>query len=255
MLRCFFRLKVQDKNDDNYDKKLILLKIDQPIDESKTSYADFLEPISPCARKLLHFTYSHLIVKFLLKYFGNVTHSSVDDHPSLQDLVLERHLILLISLRVLRKLEIVSFNYKGESASNTLEFYRFYRVDFTGYQPSKAYIPEGNRLYVPISTQYPEFDFVYFDIHLNTAFFVNLSKQKDAFNNIVASDEKAKKQNRIKSAMSVGEIIRSTASASSFSNFKLNCFGILDLEKVFSARHSFFRRLLSNERQFRNRSD
>jgi len=148
---------------------------------------------------------------------------------TVEGILLESHLIQLMRLKLLCKLEIVSINLnqngetvskndKGEPFENILELKNFKIIQFAGYLEPESERPRRNTLYIPISRQYPGFDFVYYEMSLNAAFFVNVTKQENAFIHIVHNDKKAKKDKRIKSTIKVKKFLR--VSQKFFKKFK-----------------------------------
>lgn len=217
MLKCFMGKKI-DFNDEVYDKRLIVLRKTDRNDELKST-AYFLEPISPCAREMLYRIYADDIKDLLFKNFHAVTRSTIGQHPSV--LGIEKNIIILIRLKVLTKLNIVSFKTDGSSNSTILELDKFEQIEFAGCYAPKEQIKfetlvKGNKLFIPISMQYPGFDFVYFDKYCKRAFFFYVTKQNDAFEHIATNDENAKNSNRIKANIGVCEILISKLMWSSF---------------------------------------
>jgi len=204
------RRKITDESDKYYDKRFVVLRKDQPTTDGST--AEFLEPFSPCARTLLFSTYAGLLVDTeILKNFLSVTKSTIGDHDVVQGILLEQHVIDLMRLKVLKTFEIVSIDKKGSGATNKLKLENFVDVEFAGYLAPQD-PPLRNTLYIPLSKQYPAFDFVYYDYLNKAAYFVNVTKQQDAFDHIASNDRKAKAKKRVTISIKVSEIIINFAS-------------------------------------------
>lgn len=220
MLRCFMRKKI-DFNDEVYDKRLIVLRKTDRSDESKST-AYFLEPITPCAREMLYRIYADDIKDSLFKNVHPMARSIIG--PSV--LGIEKNIIILIRLKVLTKLNIISIQTDGSSNSTILELDKFEQIEFAGcYAPKEEIkfdtLVKGNKLFIPISMQYPRFDFVYFDKYCKRAFFFYVIKQNDALDQIATNDENAKNSNRIKANIGVCEILISKLMWSSFEIFEI----------------------------------
>lgn len=225
MLRCFMRKKI-DFNDEVYDKRLIVLRKTDRSDESKST-AYFLEPITPYAREMLYRIYADDIKDSLFKNVHPMARSTIG--PSV--LGIEKNIIILIRLKVLTKLNIISIQTDGSSNSTILELDKFEQIEFAGcYAPKEEIkfdtLVKGNKLFIPISMQYPGFDFVYFDKYCKRAFFFYVIKQNDALDQIATNDENAKNSNRIKANIGVCEISISKLMWGSFEIFEIVYFDL-----------------------------
>lgn len=198
MLSCFISKDVEP-NEANYDKRFIVLK-------TRNNLSFYLEPISPICRKVLFASYKHLVKDSMLEKFFNSL-SLVNTNKSVQGVLLERHLINLMILERLKKFKIVSFdqNKKRKEPEFTLMLNNFCTINFAGSKaPIEHEKTNQNTLYIPISPQYPAFDFVYCNMSANKAFFVNVTLQKNAYEHINKNDKNADDNKMIKDTIAVG---------------------------------------------------
>ena len=151
-------------------------------------------PISPVARKCLFDAYRNLIkvdhLKKQFRLFFNLL------YPTQKGFYVEQLLITLISLGILKQLEVYTISPMSkidDSPKTQLLFKDLTVINFGGYFPpnDRNFQFNSNFLFVPTSYNYPGFGFFTFTPNPKAALFYQVSIMMDCHKHIASNDKKA----------------------------------------------------------------
>ena len=151
-------------------------------------------PISPVARKCLFDAYRQLIrVDHLEKQFNAFFNLF---NPTQKGFYVEQLLITLISLGILKQVEVYTISPKSiidDSPKTKLVFKDLTVINFGGYFAPNDHTSQfnSNFLFVPTSYNYPGFDFFTFTPNPKAALFHQVTIMKDCHEHIASNDKKA----------------------------------------------------------------
>lgn len=100
-------------------------------------------------------------------------------------------MILLTETRAFAKMRVISFVGKKRE-EKVIEFENFEVFRFTGNrQPIKGLELSAiskNALFIPLASNYPGYDFIYFDKSAKIVYFIQVTIRKNAFSHITHND-------------------------------------------------------------------
>lgn len=149
-------------------------------------------PISPVARRCLFLAYeSKITLQELEKQFTDIYFKL---NQAQKGFYIEKLLITLISLRILKKVTVHSICPGGGELANThLFFNSFSTINFGGYFAPPKQIDDslfgGNLLFVPTACNYPDFDFCFYTP--KTALFFQTTIMANCHEHVASNDKKA----------------------------------------------------------------